>query len=138
MLINDLILGRENPWEKLYDPGRISLQVTGEYIKEAANMVAQYGDYIAKADIQSPEELSAGEGAILASGLKKYAAYKDENGIAHFYSAICPHLGCIVQWNAIEKSFDCPCHGSRFSCEGKLLNGPARTDLQSLDGLGEN
>ena len=135
MLINDLIMGRENPWEKLYDPGRISLQVTGEYIQEAAGMVAQYGDYMSKGDIQSPAELQVGKGAILGSGLKKYAVYKDEGGVTHQYSAVCPHLGCIVQWNELEKSFDCPCHGSRFTCEGKLINGPAKTDLKRFDSV---
>ena len=133
MLINDLILGRENPWEQLYDPGRISLQVTGQYIQEAASMVAQYGDYVSKGDVESKQELKAGEGAILSSGIKKYAVYRDENGVTHQYSAVCPHLGCIVQWNGLEKSFDCPCHGSRFTCEGKLINGPARTDLKRVD-----
>ena len=133
MLINDLILGRENSWEKLYDPGRISLRVAGQYMREAANMVAQYGDYVAKGDVPSHEHLMACEGAILSSGFKKYAVYKDENGIAHLYSAVCPHLGCIVQWNAIERSFDCPCHGSRFNCGGKLINGPARTNLETID-----
>ena len=132
MLISDLILGRENPWEKLYDPARITLKVTGDYLKEAANLSAQYGDYLANGDLDSIDQLASGEGAILGSGLKKYAVYKDENGTTYTYSAVCPHLGCIVQWNHGEKSFDCPCHGSRFSCHGKIMNGPALTDLEAV------
>jgi glycine/D-amino acid oxidase-like deaminating enzyme/nitrite reductase/ring-hydroxylating ferredoxin subunit len=132
MLINDLILGRENSWEKLYDPGRITLKITGDYIKEAASMVAQYGDYVAKGDVESAGQLLAEEGGILSSGLKKYAVYKDHGGVVHKFSAVCPHLGCILQWNPAEKSFDCPCHGSRFTCEGKVINGPAKTDLLSV------
>jgi glycine/D-amino acid oxidase-like deaminating enzyme/nitrite reductase/ring-hydroxylating ferredoxin subunit len=130
MLISDLILGRINPWEKLYDPGRISLKVSGDYIKEAANMGAQYADYLAKGDFPSVEQIPSGEGAILSSGLKKYAVYKDENGDVFSFSAVCPHLGCIVHWNDAEKSFDCPCHGSRFSGKGKVMNGPAISDLE--------
>lgn len=130
ILLSDLIFGRENPWEKLYSPSRISLKVTGDYIKEAANMAVQYGDLISKGDLESSAELGLAEGAIISHHLKKYAVYKDEIGAVHAYSAICPHLGCVLSWNGEEKSFDCPCHGSRFTCEGKLVNGPAISDLE--------
>jgi glycine/D-amino acid oxidase-like deaminating enzyme/nitrite reductase/ring-hydroxylating ferredoxin subunit len=129
MLITDLITGVENPWADLYDPSRISLKVTDDYIKEAANMAGQYFDYLSAGDIKSAEDLHPGYGGILSKGLKKYAIYKDMEGNVHAYTAICPHLGCVLEWNGEEKSFDCPCHGSRFTCEGKLLNGPASTDL---------
>lgn len=130
MLISDLILGRTNPWEKLYDPSRISLNVAGDYITEATNMGAQYADYLAKGDAPAADQVPAGEGAVISSGLTKYAVYKDDNGEVFTFSAVCPHLGCIVHWNDAEKSFDCPCHGSRFSCKGKVMNGPALTDLE--------
>jgi len=133
MLISDMINGRENPWEQLYDPSRISLKVTGDYLKEAGNMALQYGDHLSKGDIGSLEELQAGEGAILSSGIKKYAVYKDDSGLAYTFSAVCTHLGCIVHWNAGEKSFDCPCHGSRFTCQGKVMNGPALSDLKNAE-----
>lgn len=133
MLISDMVNGRENPWEQLYDPSRISLKVTGDYLKEAGNMAVQYGDHFSKGDINSIEELQAGEGAVLSVGIKKYAVYKDDSGIAYTFSAVCPHLGCIVHWNTGEKSFDCPCHGSRFTCQGKVMNGPALTDLKSAE-----
>ena len=133
MLISDLILEKENPWEKIYDPSRMMFHSLGNYIKEAGNMAAQYADFITAGDIPSAKELEAGKGAIISHGLNKIAVYKDEKGILKTYSAICPHLGCVLQYNAEERSFDCPCHGSRFTTEGKLINGPAVTDLKPIE-----
>jgi glycine/D-amino acid oxidase-like deaminating enzyme/nitrite reductase/ring-hydroxylating ferredoxin subunit len=132
MLIRDLITGTENPWTKVYDPSRITLSTGIDYLKEVGNMTGQYVDLVNGGDIDSIDSLPAGQGAIIRSGLKKMAVYKDENNSVHAYSAVCPHLGCYVRWNADEKSFDCPCHGSRFSCEGKVINGPALSDLTPL------
>jgi glycine/D-amino acid oxidase-like deaminating enzyme/nitrite reductase/ring-hydroxylating ferredoxin subunit len=133
LIITDLIQGKENPWAELYSPKRIPLKTPGTYLSEVFKMAKQYGDFIKKADIQNVEELSLGEGAILGKGLKRIAVYKDEHGIVHSYSAVCPHLGCIVQWNGEEKSFDCPCHGSRFTCTGEVINGPATTSLEKIN-----
>ncbi len=132
MLISDLINGKENPWAKLYDPSRITLKVTGDYLKEAGNMAAQYADLVTGGDVDSVNEVKNGEGAIVREGVKKVAVYRDESGELHSYTAICPHLGCVVQWNADEKSFDCPCHGSRFTCKGEVINGPAVSDLEKV------
>jgi Rieske Fe-S protein len=55
--------------------------------------------------------------------------FRDDAGEVHEFSAVCPHLGCVVHWNAAERTFDCPCHGSRFDCAGKVINGPANSDL---------
>jgi Rieske Fe-S protein len=74
-----------------------------------------------------------GEGAILRSGLTKVAVYRDESATAHVRSAICPHLGCVVQWNSLEKTWDCPCHGSRSDSHGKVFQGPANRDLARVD-----
>lgn len=133
MLIADLIQGRENPWKKIYSPKRLPLKVPGKYLKEMAAMAAQYGDYISKADIKEVDELTAGEGAILSKGMKRYAVYKDGNNAVNVFSAVCPHLGCILQWNGEEKSFDCPCHGSRFTKEGDVVNGPAGEGLKMME-----
>ena len=73
-----------------------------------------------------------GEGAVMRRGLSKVAVYRDEGGKLHECSAVCPHLGCIVDWNGAEKTWDCPCHGSRFDARGKVINGPANTDLKPL------
>lgn len=132
ILISDLILGRKNPWEKLYDPSRITLKAAPEFFQEAGNMSAQYLDFFEAGDIKSIEELRPGQGAILNAKGKKVAVYKDEVQTVHAYSAICPHLGCVVQWNDDEKSFDCPCHGSRFTCMGEVVNGPAMNGLPKV------
>ncbi|TMI62450.1 MAG: FAD-dependent oxidoreductase [Bacteroidetes bacterium] len=133
ILINDLINGKENPWEQIYKPSRIPLKVGGDYIREALSMAGQYSDWISKGDIESIDKLENNEGAIVSSGVKKLAAYKDEWGELFVFSATCPHLGCVVQWNADEKTFDCPCHGSRFTKEGKVINGPAISNLKSIE-----
>jgi Rieske Fe-S protein len=79
--------------------------------------------------VSSPSEIAADSGAVMRRGLKKIAVYKDARGELHERSAVCPHLGCIVQWNDSEKTWDCPCHGSRFDHHGKVINGPANRDL---------
>lgn len=132
LIINDLIDGRENAWAKLYSPKRIPLKTPGIYISEMANTLKQYGDFIKKADIGEVDELNAGEGAIFGKGFKRVAVYKDEAGVIHSFSAVCPHLGCVVQWNGEEKSFDCPCHGSRFTTHGVVINGPATSNLKEV------
>jgi len=129
MLLTDLILGRENPWAKLYDPSRKTLRALPRYAKEAANMAAQYADWLTDGDLGTAEEVAPGGGAVLRRGLTKVALYRDENGTAHYRSAVCPHLGGIVHWNESEKTWDCPCHGSRFDAFGHAINGPANSNL---------
>lgn len=133
ILIRDLIVGRENPWTDLYDPSRKPLKEAGTYLQEAGNMAKQYADWISDGDIKEANDLKPGEGGIISSGLKKYAVYRDENNQLHAFSAVCPHLKGVVQWNATEKSFDCPVHGSRFTTEGKVINGPSESDLRELE-----
>jgi len=133
ILLTDLIMGRENPWAKLYDPSRKTLRALGEYTKEALNMAAQYTDWVTGGDVASIEEIAKGSGAVLRRGLSKVAVYRDKLGKAHELSAVCPHLGCIVQWNGAEESWDCPCHGSRFDKRGKVINGPANSNLEPVD-----
>lgn len=129
MLITDMILGRENPWQRLYDPSRKTLRAAGTFAQEALNTVAQYTDWVTGGDVSSVDEIAGGDGAILREGLSKVAVYRDDLGVLHRFSAVCPHLGCIVQWNPTEKTWDCPCHGSRFDREGKVMVGPANRDL---------
>lgn len=132
MIICDSILGIKNKWEDLYDPSRITLKTAGDFMKEATNMASQFLDWIKGSELKNTADLPAGEGAVLSSGLKKYAVYRDYDNTLKAFSAVCPHLGCIVQWNNDEKSFDCPCHGSRFDAEGNVINGPAETDLHKI------
>jgi Rieske Fe-S protein len=135
MLIGDLIAGRENPWWKLYDPSRKTLKprALADYIAENANVAAQFRDYVTPGSAKSVHEIKPREGALLRDGVKKVATYRDESGNLHAFSAVCPHLGCIVRWDACEKTWDCPCHGSRFDALGRVLNGPAISDLERVD-----
>jgi len=132
LIVSDLIEGKENKWADLYSPKRIPLKAPATYLSEVFNMAKQYGDFLKGGDIKELSELSAGEGAILSKGLQKIAVYKDQQGSVHAFSAACPHMGCVVQWNAEEKSFDCPCHGSRFTAKGEVINGPATTGLERI------
>lgn len=132
ILITDLILDRDNEWSKLYDPSRISLRATPTFLKENLNVAAQYGDLVTPGEISDVDELPVDSGAVMRHGTKKIAVYKDETGTVHMRSAVCPHLYCIVDWNASEKTWDCPCHGSRFDCFGKVINGPAISDLAEV------
>jgi glycine/D-amino acid oxidase-like deaminating enzyme/nitrite reductase/ring-hydroxylating ferredoxin subunit len=135
ILITDLIMNRQCSWEPLYNPSRITLGATLGFAKENLNVAAQYlEDYLTGGDVDSAEEIAAGEGAIIRRGLTKIAAYRDEQGALHECSALCTHLACIVNWNGVEKSWDCPCHGSRFDAYGRVITGPANTDLASLEG----
>lgn len=129
ILITDLIMGRQNPWEKLYDPARTSLKSTGEYLKENLNVAAQYKDYVTPGEVDDPMQVLPGTGRILRRGTSKVAVYCDQDGVRHECSAVCTHMGCIVNWNTAESSWDCPCHGSRFDPFGKVITGPAIKDL---------
>lgn len=132
MLITDQILGKENPWETVYDPSRISLRAATHFFRENANTIAQYKDWLMEKQFGDVEHINEGEGVVFRDGLKLIAAYKDEDGNTECYSAVCTHLGGIVRWNSAEKSWDCPCHGSRFDCHGKVLEGPAYKDLKPI------
>jgi glycine/D-amino acid oxidase-like deaminating enzyme/nitrite reductase/ring-hydroxylating ferredoxin subunit len=129
ILLTDLILGRPNPWTDLYDPSRKVPRSAGRFLRENLNVAAQYGDWIAPGDVASTREIERDSGAVLRRGASKVAVYRDQAGKLHELSAVCPHLGCLVQWNGAEKTWDCPCHGSRFDKRGKVVNGPANTDL---------
>lgn len=133
LLLSDIIRARPNSWREIYDPARITFSTALDYVRENLNMAAQLKDHFTAGDHRSFEQLVPGEGTVIRSPLGKLAIYKDTTSSIHAYSAVCPHLGCNVRWNNDEKSFDCPCHGSRFSCEGKVTNGPASTDLKPVD-----
>jgi glycine/D-amino acid oxidase-like deaminating enzyme/nitrite reductase/ring-hydroxylating ferredoxin subunit len=132
MLLTDMIVGRKNAWEKIYDPSRISLRSLGEFAKENLNVAVQYTDLVLAGDVDSVDKIKPDCGAILSRGLHKVAVYKDPEGGVHEFSAVCRHLGCIVNWNSLEKSWDCPCHGSRYDALGHVTQGPANSDLEPV------
>jgi glycine/D-amino acid oxidase-like deaminating enzyme/nitrite reductase/ring-hydroxylating ferredoxin subunit len=129
MLITDLVCGRENPWRDIYDPARISLRSAPNYAKENLNVAEQYSSWLTPGDVGSVEEIPNDSGAVIRRGMHKIAAYRDSHGNLIQHSAVCTHLHCIVDWNDTEKTWDCPCHGSRYDPYGKVVNGPAIADL---------
>ena len=133
LLLTDLILGRANDWETLYDPSRVILRTARSFIKENVNVAGQYAKgYLGAGDIVDVNDIPAGEGAVIRRGINKAAVFRTEGGALVERSAVCPHLGCIVAWNNVEKTWDCPCHGSRFDNSGKVINGPANADLEDI------
>ncbi len=133
MLVSDLIIGNHNPWADLYDAARVKpLASIRSFLAENIDFPSHLiGDRLSPAQASGTERLRENEGAIVRVGGKKIAAYRDPQGELHMMSPVCPHLGCYVHWNEAEKSWDCPCHGSRFDAVGKLMNGPAVSDLAS-------
>lgn len=133
ILLTDLIMGRENEWAALYDPSRKTLRAIPAFAKENINVAEQLADWVTPGEVKDADEIPPGTGAIVRRGLTKVAAYKDENDKLHECSAVCPHLGCIVDWNSLEKTWDCPCHGSRFDAYGRVINGPANKNLPVIN-----
>jgi glycine/D-amino acid oxidase-like deaminating enzyme/nitrite reductase/ring-hydroxylating ferredoxin subunit len=129
MLLTDLIFERRNPWTMLYDPSRVRVRAAAEFARENSNVALQYADWLTGGDVASVSDIPRDGGAIMRRGLEKVAVYRDAEGALHERSAVCTHLGCIVHWNASEKTWDCPCHGSRYSPHGEVINGPANKPL---------
>ena len=129
LLLTDLITGKENPYEELFTPARLGWNGAVNLAKQAGWSLkgfmgkrnATAGEYL--------EDLEPGEGHLVEYGKGKIGAYRDEEGSLHLVTARCPHLGCELTWNPDEKSWDCPCHGSRFDYEGRVLDGPAQEGI---------
>ncbi|MDB4909308.1 MAG: Glycine/D-amino acid oxidase, partial [Gemmatimonadetes bacterium] len=99
---------------------------------ENANVGVMYTEWLRPLDGESPDALPRGEGKVTRRKTHPVAVYRDEQGALHEMSAVCPHLKCIVHWNTLEKSWDCPCHGSRFDAYGKVFTGPAVSSLEPV------
>ncbi|MEX1997294.1 MAG: FAD-dependent oxidoreductase [Candidatus Andersenbacteria bacterium] len=133
MMLPALILHGEHAWQALYKPTRISFSwgALKRQIEQAfdimKNLLFERFRRAAKGDAV---DVVPGEGKILSMDGAKIAIYKDAHGNVTKLSPICPHAGCIVQWNNAEKTWDCPCHGSRFTAEGAVINGPAIKALE--------
>lgn len=133
MILTDMIQGRHNQWEEIYDPRRVTLSAKPieELAKENIDVAIQYAkDFLSPG--ASEDDIPRGEGRVIRRGVHKVAAFRDDSGTMHYCSAVCTHLKCIVGWNSTEKTWDCPCHGSRFDPMGKVVNGPAIGDLEKL------
>jgi glycine/D-amino acid oxidase-like deaminating enzyme/nitrite reductase/ring-hydroxylating ferredoxin subunit len=136
MMMADAVVGRRNPWTELFDPGRAAIRRGGlwNYLKENVD----YPWYLVRdrftgAEGKSLRTVRRGQGKIIEHHGAKVAAYRDENGALTLRSATCTHLACVVGWNAAERSWDCPCHGSRFSVDGNVIAGPAEAPLPPVD-----
>lgn len=124
-LVTNLILDRVDPLAGVYDPNRWMPGALLTLLGEAANAAAQYTDWLTGGDVKSADRIPPGHGAVVRVGLTKHAVYRDKGGKVVELSAVCPHLGGLVRWNPGEQTWDCPCHGSRFSAEGEVMHGPA-------------
>lgn len=133
LLIRDLIMEKDNPYEGLYSPSRsITLTGLGQLIVDntdvAKHLIAGKLEMVHK----RPEDLAIDEGAVVKVHGKRAGAYKDENGQLFLVDTTCTHMGCEVEWNNGDRTWDCPCHGSRFSISGEVVEGPAEKPLKTL------
>ncbi len=128
LMLCDQISGRPNPWASTFDSTRLGPpQAAYSFLKENANVGRRFAlDRLKRA---STDSIAPGQGAIVREGPVQAAVYRDDGGRLHAVSARCTHLGCIVDFNAAERSWDCPCHGSRFDTDGSVLAGPAVAPL---------
>lgn len=135
LMIADAIVGRSNPWSELFDPGRKALtRGLWDYIKENADYPYYLiRDRFAGAESKSLRAVKRGQGKVIERGGAKVAAYRDGAGTVTLRSAICTHMGCTVGWNTAERTWDCPCHGSRFTPGGEVISGPAEAPLSRAD-----
>ena len=134
LLLKDLVLGKDNQFEQLYAPSRIHGDTAFK------NFIVQNADVakeLIKGKLQRPDksvdDVRAGEGAVVTVHGRRAGCYKEEDGSVHVVDTTCTHLGCEVAWNNGDRTWDCPCHGSRFSFDGEVIEGPAETPLKKID-----
>jgi len=134
-IISDLILGVENQYAELFKPSRIKpMAGFSEFVKENADVAYHFvADRLSAEAMDSFKQLKTGTGEVIYHDDQKLAVYKDEEGEITALIPVCTHAGCIVNFNAAEKSWDCPCHGGRFNLQGKVLTGPPRKDLEQIN-----
>lgn len=131
-IITDDILGRDNEWAGVYRANRFTpVKSAKDFARENADVAAQYvKDFLRRADVAAAGDVPPGEGRIISIDGKKVALHRSVTDEWTALSPLCTHLGCIVHWNTFEKSWDCPCHGSRFAPDGEVIEGPAITALK--------
>jgi glycine/D-amino acid oxidase-like deaminating enzyme/nitrite reductase/ring-hydroxylating ferredoxin subunit len=130
-LLSDLILGNESPWAETYNPARMGLKSFPKIISGSLDAARHLvGDRIKRAPIESVDDLRPGDGGIVQVEGERVAAFRDDDGGLRLCSSACTHMGCQVHFNNAERSWDCPCHGSRFDVDGQVLHGPATQPLE--------
>jgi Rieske Fe-S protein len=132
IMLSDAIQGRENAWAATFDANRFKpLAAAPKLLKESVSVGAHFfGDRLSSPDVRSLDQLASGEGGIVKVDGDKVAAFRDDDGVVHAVSPICTHQYCQVSFNAAERSWDCPCHGSRFATDGTVIEGPAVNPLE--------
>jgi len=134
MMAADRVAGRRNPWTDLFDPGRKKIKGgLWDYIKENKDYPYYLiRDRVAGAEGRSTRAVPRGAGKVIELDGRKVAVYRDSRGAVTTRSAVCTHMACIVDWNEAERTWDCPCHGSRFKPDGKVIAGPAESPLDAV------
>jgi glycine/D-amino acid oxidase-like deaminating enzyme/nitrite reductase/ring-hydroxylating ferredoxin subunit len=135
MILHDAVAGVQNPWADLFDPGRKakSPSAIGTLISENVDYPFYFIADRLRRSSEGPQSVEPGEGKVLTIGGQRVACHRKPTGELVKVSAVCTHMGCIVRWNNAEHTWDCPCHGSRFTAEGLVLGGPAESPLERLD-----
>ncbi len=131
LLLSQTIVGKQSPWAKVFNPNRVELTGVADMVKSGLGVGKELvAGYLTPA---KREDVPVGEGRIIKTDAGEEAVYRAPDGTIHAVSPVCTHMGCIVNWNAAERSWDCPCHGSRFGVDGEVLAGPAQKPLPLMD-----
>ncbi len=133
IIITDLILGKKNNWADFFSPLRIIKKGNMTKMKKGLSLKNLLSGKPKKSKEDMIAEVTTGEGKLFKIGYGKVAVYKDEDGKAYTLSPVCKHMGCIVDWNSEDKTWDCPCHGSRYDRYGKVIHGPAKANLDKKE-----
>ncbi|MFC0272371.1 FAD-dependent oxidoreductase [Metabacillus herbersteinensis] len=134
LILRDTILNKDNPYKELYSPSRFYADPSiKKFIMTNADVAGHLIE--GKVDIADKQidDISKDEGAVVVVNGKRAGAYRDDVGTLHVVDTTCTHLGCEVEWNCGDRTWDCPCHGSRFSVKGDVIEGPALKPLKMVD-----
>jgi glycine/D-amino acid oxidase-like deaminating enzyme/nitrite reductase/ring-hydroxylating ferredoxin subunit len=135
LMARDAVLGRDNPWKDLFRPDRTNVKAGAwDYVRENKDyLYYMLRDHVATTHAKSLRGLRPGQGRVVELNGTRVAAARDERGVVLLRSAVCTHMGCEVHWNQAEKTWDCPCHGSRFRTDGQVVSGPAESPLGEVE-----
>lgn len=131
VVIRDLIVDGHSPWQDVYNPSRQTILASAKtFVVENLNVAAQLVSGKLAA-VPPDADIEKGQAKVIEINGDKAGAYRDEKGTLHIVDTTCTHLGCELSWNSAEKSWDCPCHGSRFTYEGEIIEGPTVKPLKT-------
>ncbi len=132
IMISDAIQGKDNPWKAVFDSNRLDITRSAKkFISENMNVATRFvWDRLSRLNAGSADDLAPDTGGIVDMDGAAVAAYRDPEGTLHTVSPTCAHLGCSLTWNTAERSWDCPCHGSRYDVDGLVIQGPSVRNLE--------